>query len=306
MQDLADDHSLTFSIIIPAYNYGGTLGRAVDSVLSQEGDDYEIIIVDDGSTDDTALVAKAYCDKFPEKITCYLQSNQGPAAARNKGASVSIGEYLFFLDADDEMAQDLLKTLRQYIQKEGAVDCLIGDHISIDQDGKTSYSMTHPLPDTRERCFSSYLSKQLNLSHCAKLVHRRVFDKVSYPVELRNSEDIPFVAHVLALYDCKLVSEPMAVVHKHRDSLRHNEVYARKGGEKVVDYVFNYDLLPGWAKKYEKNYRARRCLSLFRTLYLSGNKKESLSFFKKALSLSPFLSLRPGYLKKALRVFFSG
>lgn len=300
-----DGRPLMFSIIIPTFNYGETLGRAVDSVLNQEGDDYEIIIIDDGSTDDTALVAKVYCEQFPEKITYHLQKNKGPAEARNKGALVSEGEYLFFLDADDEMAQDLLKTLRQYLEKEGELDCLIGDHLSVDPDGKTFYSATHSLPETREQCFSSYLSKQLNLSHCAKLIHYRIFDKVKYPIELRSSEDIPFVAHVLALYDCKLINVPMAVVHKHADSLRHNEIYTRQIGEKVVDYVFDYKLLPSWARKYEKTYRARRCLSVFRTLYLAGEKKESLAFFNKALRLSPFLALRLGYLKKAVGAFLA-
>lgn len=303
MPAVKNDNLLVFSIIIPAYNYSKTLSRAIDSVLGQEGDDFEIIIVDDGSTDDTFSVAASYCRLYPEKISYYLQENEGPAAARNKGAIISEGEYLFFLDADDEMAQDLLKNLRRYLEREGVVDCLVGDHISIDSAGRISSSTTSPLPETREQCFSAYLSKQLNLSHCAKLIHRRIFDKVKYPIELRSSEDIPFVSHVLALYDCKLINEPMAIVHRHSDSLRHNEVYASQIGEKVVDYVFNYELLPSWARKYERTYRARRCLSVFRTLYLSGNKKESLVFFKKALRLSPLLALRLGYLKKALGAF---
>jgi glycosyltransferase involved in cell wall biosynthesis len=301
MTTLEGDKPLLFSVIIPVYNYGKTLGRAIDSVLEQEGNDFEILIIDDGSTDDTSLVGKSYCDRFPKNITYYLQENQGPAAARNKGASVSRGEYLFFLDADDEMARGILKTLRDHIIVYGRVDLLVGDHISIDTSGRSTYSATTTLPKTREQCFSAYLNKKLNLSHCAKLLHRSVFEHVTYPVKLRSSEDIPFVAQILALYDCVLLSEPMAIVHKHDDSLRHNVTYAKQAGEKVVDYVFRYDLLPPWAKKYEKEYRARRCLSVFRTLYLSGNKKESLIFFKKALRLSPLLALKLGYLKKVVR-----
>ena len=199
MPAFADDSPLVFSIIIPAYNYSKTLGRAIDSVLGQEGDDYEIIIIDDGSTDDTSLVAKSYCERFPEKIAYYLQENQGPAATRNKGAVVSEGEYLFFLDADDEMALGILEILRQRVQRAGNVDLIIGDHISVNSDGHTSYSTTNTLPKTREQRFLAYLTKKLNLSHCAKLVHCSVFDRGSYPADLRSSEDIPFVAHVLAL-----------------------------------------------------------------------------------------------------------
>ena len=305
MAVVKSDNPLLFSLIIPVYNYGKTLGRAIDSVLGQEGNDYEIVIIDDGSTDDTSSVAKTYCEQHAEKITYYLQENQGPAAARNKGAVVSRGEYLFFLDADDELAQGILEFLRLRIQTEGHVDLLIGDHVSINSDGESSYSTTNALPETREQRFLAYLTKKLNLSHCAKLVHRSVFDRVRYPVELRSSEDIPFVAHVLALYDCELISEPMAVVHKHDDSLRHNVTYARQVGESVVDHIFCYDLLPDWAAKYERIYRAKRCLSLFRTLYMSGEKKESFPFYKKALLLSPFLALRLGYIKKVIGVWVS-
>lgn len=292
-----------FSIIVPTYNYGHTLGRAIDSVLSQDCDDYEIVIIDDGSIDDTAVVAKRYCHKFPEKIAYFLQENQGPAAARNQGAEISSGEYLFFLDADDEMAEGLLKFLQNYIGKKGKVEVIVGDHIVVDSNGCSSYSVTRVLPKTREQCFSAYLAKQLNLSHCAKVVHHSVFDKVCYPIELRSSEDIPFVAHALALYDSEKISVPMAVVHKHDDSLRHNANYACQAGEKVVDYVFLSDLLPSWAKKYERAYRARRCLSVFRTLYLSGRKAESLGFYKRAFKLSPFLALKPSYFRKAFRAW---
>lgn len=97
MPAVKNDNLLVFSIIIPAYNYSKTLGRAIDSVLGKEGDDFEIIIVDDGSTDGTFSVAASYCWLYPEKISYYLQENQGPAAARNKGAIVSESEYLFFL-----------------------------------------------------------------------------------------------------------------------------------------------------------------------------------------------------------------
>ena len=92
-----DKDQLIFSIIIPTYNYAHTLDRAIDSILDQSGDGYEILIIDDGSTDHTSKIADGYCQKFPKKIKYYLQDNQGPAAARNYGAELSVGEYIFFL-----------------------------------------------------------------------------------------------------------------------------------------------------------------------------------------------------------------
>jgi glycosyltransferase involved in cell wall biosynthesis len=296
------DNQVLFSVIIPTYNYGHTLGRAVDSVLAQEGgNDYEIIIADDGSTDETSKVAESYCEQYPEKMSYHYQENQGPAAARNNGIDSSVGEYIFLLDADDEMAEGILDVLRQYISKAGQIDFLVGDHLVIDPGGRVSYSAVRALPKTREQRFSQFLTKKLHITHCAKLVHRKVFDTIRYPADLRSSEDIPFLAQALALFDCESISVPMAVMHKHNDSLRHNVVYARQAGEKVVDYVFCDKLLPSWAKKYENSYRARRCLSIFRTLHLSGNNKESLIYYKKALRLAPFLALKPSYIKKVIK-----
>jgi len=86
-----------FTVIIPTYNRVEILDSAIQSVLSQSFQDYEILIVDDGSTDDTADAVRQY----GEKIRYIYQENQGPGAARNKGISVATGEYVVFLDSDD-------------------------------------------------------------------------------------------------------------------------------------------------------------------------------------------------------------
>ncbi|MDA7737392.1 glycosyltransferase [Porticoccus sp.] len=303
---LSDNKRLMFSIIIPAYNYADVLDRAIRSVLNQTGDDFEILVIDDGSTDNTPKIMRGYQKEFPEKIKYFIQENQGPAAARNKGVELSFGNYLFFLDADDEMAPDLLSQLRKKISGKPSVDVIFGDHISIDHNGNSTYSTTDILPKTREGCFKAYIFKKLHLSHCAKIVNRRVFGKISYPEKLRISEDIPFMAKLLATCECILVGIPMAIVHKHQNSLRHNTDYAKEFGETVADYVFSSKTVPSWALKYEQRFRARRCLSIFRTLCLAGQKKESLHFYKKALVLSPFLIFRFSYTRKAIKIWLNG
>ena len=303
---LSDKKRLMFSIIIPTYNYADVLDRSTRSALNQTGDDFEILIIDDGSTDNTPQIMSGYQKEFPEKIRYFVQKNQGPAAARNKGVELSFGSYLFFLDADDEMAPDLLSHLRQEISDKPSVDVIFGDHISIDHNGASTYSTTNVLPKTREECFKAYIFKKLHLSHCAKIVKRRVFEKISYPVKLRISEDIPFMAELLATCECVLVSIPMAIVHKHQNSLRHNADYAKEFGDTVADYVFSSKTIPGWALKYEKRFRARRYLSIFRTLCLANQKEESLYFYKKALVLSPFLIFRFSYTRKAIKIWLIG
>ena len=91
------------SVVIPVYNGARTIGRALESVFGQTFRDFEIIVVNDGSTDDTASVLAGYGDR----IQVVSQSNRGVSAARNAGLRVSVGEYLVFLDDDDEWMPDM-------------------------------------------------------------------------------------------------------------------------------------------------------------------------------------------------------
>ena len=106
----------TISIIIPAYNVQGHLGSTLDSVLAQTYQDLEILVVNDGSTDDTAAVMAAYAAK-DSRIRAIYQENGGVTAARLRGVSEATGAYIGFVDGDDyiepEMYQRLLENLKQ-------------------------------------------------------------------------------------------------------------------------------------------------------------------------------------------------
>ncbi len=99
------------SIIIPVYNGGTYIQASLDSVLAQTFQDYEIIIVDDGSTDNTRLLVQDYCDQYPDKMKYFYQENQGVNKARLKALSESAGDYIALLDADDIWVKD--KILKQ-------------------------------------------------------------------------------------------------------------------------------------------------------------------------------------------------
>lgn len=103
-----------FSVIIPTYNRSSFLKIAIDSVLAQSFKDYQLIIIDDGSSDNTSSLIKSY--KQPQ-IEYYHQKNQGPAAARNLGILKSRGKYICFLDSDDRYRSDKLEVTSFYIRK---------------------------------------------------------------------------------------------------------------------------------------------------------------------------------------------
>lgn len=114
-----------FSVIIPAYNAGKFLEKAVDSVLNQDFDDYELIIVDDGSTDNTLEICNTYAEKFKDKVIVITQSNKGLSGARNSGMKRANGEYLLFLDADDYIEPNSLSTLSDRIIQLGYPDIVV-------------------------------------------------------------------------------------------------------------------------------------------------------------------------------------
>lgn len=104
-----------FSIIIPTFNRAHIITRAIKSVVSQSFQDVEIIVVDDGGTDNTEAVIKELGDG---RIIFYKQNNKGVSAARNTGASLAKGEYLLFLDSDDELDSSYLEEVRKHIYSE--------------------------------------------------------------------------------------------------------------------------------------------------------------------------------------------
>jgi glycosyltransferase involved in cell wall biosynthesis len=109
-------HVPKYSIIIPTFNRGRFIREAIDSALSQTYKDFEIIVADDGSTDDTMEVLALY----GEKIKQVSSNRKGPGGARNAGARIARGEYLAFIDSDDKWAPDTLETVETVL---GAHDC---------------------------------------------------------------------------------------------------------------------------------------------------------------------------------------
>src|SRR5690606_14562073 len=103
-----------FSIITPTYNRATFLKETIDTILQQTFEDYELIVVDDGSTDDTEQIAATLTS---DKVKYYKKQNGERGAARNYGAAKATGKYLIFFDSDDVMYPDHLSVLFDFIRK---------------------------------------------------------------------------------------------------------------------------------------------------------------------------------------------
>ncbi len=119
-----DTPSPLVSVIIPTYNADQFIGQAIQSVLDQTYRSYEIIVVDDGSTDKT----KDFLRGFAGQIHCRFQENRGPSAARNTGITIAQGEYICFLDADDLWTPHKLECQLEYMDRHPDIAFVFSDH----------------------------------------------------------------------------------------------------------------------------------------------------------------------------------
>jgi glycosyltransferase involved in cell wall biosynthesis len=199
-----------FSVIIPAYNSAATLARAIDSVRMQTHPAHEIIVIDDGSTDTTAAVARGY----GEVVRLLQQANAGVAAARNVGARSASGDWFAFLDADDWYAPDRLRLHADWIDEDPALDFLTGDYEYRDAAGAllgTSLAQ-HPagqavlaramgavrvVMDAPEE-IESYVADHFGDTHTLSVPRAAFLALGGYPAGFKVCEDVHFLVRLTA------------------------------------------------------------------------------------------------------------
>jgi glycosyltransferase involved in cell wall biosynthesis len=125
-----------FSIVVPAYNAEATLPETLDAVLAQEFDDWECVVVDDGSGDATLAVARGYAAKDP-RVRALCQSNQGTAGAYNTGVSTATGDFVVLCSADDILLPDLLSELSRFVDADSGCDIVSTNGYFLKPDGTT-------------------------------------------------------------------------------------------------------------------------------------------------------------------------
>lgn len=166
-----------FSIIIPTYNRAHTIQRAVESVFKQTFTDYELIIVDDGSTDKTNEVMNFLVKNKPNHVPIKLLTieNRGVSGARNYGADKSIGAWLAFLDSDDEWLKDKLQKQYDFIQDNPQFELVHGEEIWYRNGKRVNQKNIHKKEggDIFERCTELCL-----ISPSAVVIDRALFKKL--------------------------------------------------------------------------------------------------------------------------------
>ena len=294
---------ITFSIIIPSFNYAHYLSRAISSIHQQTNSNYEILIVDDGSTDNTRHISEQLVSQYPN-LHYYYQENRGPAAARNLGAVKSIGRYIIFLDADDELLHEALHEYKIMIDAHPKRHVFIGEHVTQMTTGVLKKSTPQDLRiEGKEQLFAAYLFGKVSISAGAIAIHHSVFKSIKFPEELRSTEDIPFYAQLLASFDTVFIAKPLAKIHKHDDSLRHNYYHGGNVGMALVDSIFDPLVLQPKLQKFKQRYYVKRCLSLSGLAFRAGQYSHSRKWYLTAVKTDKRALLKLSRLKRFIVSF---
>ena len=216
-----NDHLV--SVIIPVYNGASFLAGAIENVLVQNYQPFEIIVVDDGSTDATAQVAASY----PKGVHYIHQANAGPSAARNRGIKLAQGSMLAFLDVDDLWSDHKLKLQTAYLQANPTVEIVQGQIQTMQLSGVDS-------SDKPQFEITSAPYRYINIG--SALYRKTVFEKVGlFDEALTDSEDTDWFIRAWEKGVTKAVLKEVTLFYrKHNANMSHDQSPVNYGLTKLI------------------------------------------------------------------------
>lgn len=198
------DNPPYISAIIPVYNAERHIASAIRSILAENYPLLEILVIDDGSSDRSAEIART----FPE-VTYHHQTNQGPAAARNNGIRRAKGEFILFLDADDLVPEGKIRLQLSYFEQKPELQMVMGKSQFFFEDGASKDVFR--FPDDSYQALSILLG--------SGLYRRSIFEKTGlFDESLRFSEDFDWFNRVRELNTPILITDDITLYYR-----RHNE-----------------------------------------------------------------------------------
>ncbi len=227
------------TIIVPCFNYAKYVGDTLCSVLAQDYSNFELIVVDDGSTDDSVVVIEHALENhratsLVRRVEFIQQHNQGVSAALNAGLTLAQGEFIATFDADDLMSPGRLKLQIDYMSKQPQVGCLGGNSIRIDGQGQLL-----PKKDKKRQVrrydFSKALAAALVVGGNIAVYRREAMDAVGGydpAIKIQDFQMTLKIAH--AGYYVDVLPEVVTLYRKHGDSLSKNYKAELRYGLQVI------------------------------------------------------------------------
>lgn len=276
------------SVVIPLYNKSSTIARAINSVLNQTFNDFEVIIVDDGSTDNSAKVVSEFNDS---RILLFQQANQGPGAARNKGIELSNGYYISFLDADDEWLPGFLEeSLNLLCNADDSTAAIFSGYIEYPSNKSMENLWYHRNIKNQEIVLSSKTPSILMMHFLAYMnswtgvVRRAVFEQWGGFYDLNRctyGEDTYLWIKVLLNERVLFNLKPLAIYHRESSELSNLNQHHRSI-EPFLIYPENiYDCCPNNLQLLLTEFLKLRAFKAASVLMFTGRRQEALSLIQK-------------------------
>lgn len=255
------------SVILPAYNAASFLSETIESVLSQTFADWNLLIVDDGSTDDTIKIANRYCQQ-DSRIKLFTQANQGVSVARNNGIQMTQGEFIAFLDADDQWLPEKLAAHIQHLSLRPNLGVSFGRVEFITYEGKLTGQFSNSrLTDLEPKHFL-YEYPATTMSNL--VVRREVFKQIGgFDQNMNYAEDLDWAFRVMCSKRWQIEGiNRVLMQYRNNETGLSSELYRMQEGwnllinkarEKAPDLVNQHYSL---AQAVHLRYLARRSLRL--------------------------------------------
>lgn len=273
------------SIIVPVYNSAKYLPKCLDSILNQTYQNLEIICVNDGSTDNSTNILKTYTKKDP-RIKILTQKNSGLSAARNSGIKAATGEYIAFVDSDDQIKPTMLKDMISALQDSHA-NIAVCSFEEIYPNGKiTHFNKNHPkkIYDTASALKAMLKEKGFMLSATMKLFPTKYFKNIKFPVG-KLHEDVG-TTYKLIMQATKIVFLPNEYyIYNHHS----NSIIKSKFDDRKLDLITLTDQMCNdidqkfpELKNATNERRMRARFSILRQIPLQNSKTKNLIKYLKA------------------------
>lgn len=268
-----------FSIVIPTFNRKPFLRKAIDSVINQSFKDWELIITDDGSMDETEDLVKNYKD---QRIKYFYQENKGVANARNNCIKKSNGEYICPLDSDDWWHEDKLKIQTEYFKKYPQYKIFHTQELWYRNGTLLNQKKKHEKPN--QIIFPQCL-KLCCVSISTAIIHKTIFDELGlFDETLPACEDYDFWLRVSLKYPVLLIDKPLTL----KDGGRPDQLSSQHGLEKyriiALEKFMKTDYLNDAQKAMINNELTEKI-----KIYLNGcvkrNKREETEYYSNLLKI---------------------
>lgn len=228
---------MKISAVIPAYNAEEYIEKSISSLIRQSQTLHEIIIIDDGSSDDTVKIVKALQRTY-EHIVLLQQANQGASAARNTGLNNAQGDWVLFLDADDECAPTLIETYTRFLQENPARYCAVySQALQVDERGEAISGIFNGYDLHGQEGFVQMLLRNPIISPSGSLVKKAILDEMNgFDTSIKYVEDVDFWLRVLLNgNNIGHVCEPLSFIRRHSNNTTSNIESTRQGEKRLLD-----------------------------------------------------------------------